>query len=59
VVRGERDVLRVDAVRHQKIAVEDFAFLPRVLHLHFGIVLMADDAELGGVLKDDCVACLL
>ena len=54
-----RYVLRVDAVSHQKIAVEDLAFLPRVLYHHLGIVLVADDAELGGVLKDDGVACLL
>ena len=59
MVRGKRYVLRIDAVRHQKIAVEDFAFLPRILHLHLSIVLMSDDVELGGVLKDDCVACLL
>jgi hypothetical protein len=51
--------LRVDAVRYEEIAVEDLAFLPRVLHHHLGIVLVADDAELGSVFKDDSVACLL
>jgi hypothetical protein len=54
-----RNVLRVDAVRHQEITVEDLAFFPRILHHHLGIVLMADDAELGGVLKDDRIASLL
>jgi hypothetical protein len=54
-----RNVLRIDAVRHQEIAVEDLAFLPRVLHHHLGIVLVTDDAELGGVFKRDSISCLL
>ena len=33
--------------------------LPRILQRHLGIALMPHDGELGGVLKDDHVACLL
>ena len=35
------------------------ALLPRILQHHLGIVLMLYNGEQGGVLKGNCVACLL